>query len=157
MTKAIKTWKNLESAFAGESMAYQKYLYFAKLARKKGSEEVAKLFEDTAKHEIAHAEGHLRFLYPESEYTVADLLKIAIDGETYEYTEMYPGFEKTAIEENHTYAQKEFSEQIGDSKDHASSFEAKLEKISKVFKGLAKVEKEHSNGYENALKELKAL
>ena len=61
MKPEIKTRKNLESAFAGESRAYQKYLYFALLARKKGNEEVAKLFEDTAKHEIAHARGTFDF------------------------------------------------------------------------------------------------
>jgi rubrerythrin len=154
MKKEIKTWKNLESAFAGESMAYQKYLYFAKLARRKGAEDVAKLFEDTAKHETAHAEGHLSFLYPVNELSVEDLLKIAIEGETHEYTEIYPGFEKTAKIEGHKYAEKEFNEQIEESKEHARNFTSKLDKISKVFGGLAKVEKEHSAGYENALKVL---
>jgi rubrerythrin len=150
-TKQIKTWKNLESAFAGESMAYQKYLYFAELARKKGNIEVAELFENTAKHETSHARGHLKFLYPEKELSVADLLEIAIEGETHEYTEMYPGYEKTAIEEGHEYAQREFSEQIEESKEHAAGFSSKLSKISKVFAGLAKVEKKHSKEYENAL------
>lgn len=154
MKPEIKTRKNLESAFAGESMAYQKYLYFAKLARKKGNEEVAKLFEDTARHEIGHAEGHLRFLYPEETLSVQDLLKIAIEGETYEYTEMYPQFEKTAREENQSDAVQEFLHQVEESKDHAAHFEQKLEKVSKIFAGLAKVEKEHANGYENALKKL---
>ena len=122
----IKTVKNLESAFAGESMAYQKYLYFAKLARKKGNEAVAKVFEETAKHEIGHAEGHLRFLYPEEQLTVEDLLKLAIEGETYEYTEMYPGFEKTAREENQEMAVMEFKDQILESKEHAEFFQKNL-------------------------------
>lgn len=152
--KEIKTWKNLEAAFAGESMAYQKYLYFAELSRKKGNEEVAKLFEETAKHEISHARGHLNFLYPANELSVEDLLKIAIEGEKFEYTEMYPGYEQQAIEDGHAYAQKEFAEQIEESKEHAEGFEKKLNKISKVFSGLAKVEKEHCNGYEDALKKL---
>lgn len=151
----IKTIKNLESAFAGESMAYQKYLYFAKLARKKGNEEVAKVFEDTAKHEISHAEGHLRFLYPEDQLTVEDLLKLAIKGETYEYTEMYPDFEKTAKAEGEKLAVKEFQDQIIESKEHAEFFKANLDKISKIFSGLAKVEKSHAQGYEKALANLK--
>jgi rubrerythrin len=155
MKKEIKSWKNLEGAFAGESMAYQKYLYFAKLARKKGNEDVAKLFEETAKHEIAHAEGHLRFLYPEDQLSVADLLNIAIKGETFEYTEMYPQYEKTAIEEGqHNWAQ-ESREQIEESRVHAKGFEQQLQKVSKIFGGLAKVEKVHAQGYENALAALK--
>ena len=148
---ASQTRKNLESAFAGESMAYQKYLYFAKLARKKGNEEVAKIFEDTASQETGHAHGHLNFLYPENELSVADLLKLDIEGETYEYTEMYPGFEKTAITENNHAAAGEFKEQIAESKEHAQVFEAKLLRIAKVFAGLTKVEKAHADEYRAAL------
>lgn len=151
----IKTKQNLESAFAGESMAYQKYLYFASLARKKGNEDVAKLFEDTAKHEISHARGHLTFLYPESDLSVEDLLKIAIEGETFEYTEMYPNYAKTALEEGNQHAVKEFLEQIEESKEHSKTFEEKLVKISKVFKGLETVEKQHAQGYIDALNKLK--
>ncbi len=154
MKKEIKSWKNLEAAFAGESMAYQKYMYFAKLARKKGSEEVAKLFEDTAKHEIGHAEGHLRFLYPEDKLTVQDILKIAIKGETFEYTEMYPQYEKEAVAEGNAAAAQEFREQIAESTEHAEGFEKQLQKVAKVFAGLAKVEKQHANGYEEALKKI---
>lgn len=154
MKPSIQTRKNLESAFAGESMAYQKYRYFAELAREKGNEEVAKLFEDTAAHEIGHARGHLVFLYPKGLYSVEDLLKIAIEGETYEYSEMYPGFAKTALEESNTAALHEFNEQISESKEHASWFQSKLEKISKIFKGLAKVEESHSKGYEQALEKI---
>lgn len=156
MKKEIKSWKNLEGAFAGESMAYQKYLYFAKLARKKGVEEVAKLFEETARHEIAHAEGHLRFLYPEENLSVADLLKIAIKGETFEYTEMYPQYEKTAIAEGQLDWAKESREQIEESLAHAKGFEKQLNKVSKIFGGLAKVEKQHAQGYERALDNLQA-
>ena len=153
----IKTRKNLESAFAGESMAYQKYMYFAGLARKKGNEEVATLFEDTARHEVAHSQGHLNFLYPGEDLTVEDLLRIALEGETYEYTEMYPGFEKTAREEGELGALAEFREQGEESREHAASFEAKLTKISKVFGALAKVERAHAKGYEDALKNVQAL
>lgn len=152
----IKTRKNLEGAFAGESMAYQKYMYFAKIARKLGNEEVAKLFEDTAAHEVGHAEGHLNFLYPPETLTVEKIIKIALEGETFEYTEMYPGYEKTAREEGELGAVKEFIEQQQESKEHAALFEAKLAKISKVFGALAKVEKTHAKGYEDALKKLSA-
>ncbi len=147
----LKTYQNLESAFAGESMAYQRYLYFAKLARKKGYEEVAAVFEKTAGDEIGHAEGHLRFLYPEDSLSVEDLLKIAIQGETYEYTEMYPGFAKTANSEGQTGALAEFNEQIGESSEHAARFKAVLPKIERLFAGLAKVEEHHAKGYEKAL------
>ena len=148
----IKTVKNLESAFAGESMAYQKYLYFAKLARRKGNEAVAKAFEDTAKHEIGHAEGHLRFLYPEESLTVEDLLKLAIAGETHEYTEMYPAFEKTALEEKHNLAVAEFKDQIIESREHAEFFQKNLEKIARTFAGLAKVEEAHAKKYADELR-----
>lgn len=147
----IETWKNLEAAFAGESMAYQKYLYFASVARKLGNEEVAQLFEETASQETGHAAGHLNFLYPADKLTVEDLLRMAVEGETYEYTEMYPGFEKKAVEEREAGAASEFREQAAESKEHAEIFQAKLNKISKVFSGLAKVEKKHAAGYEKAL------
>jgi len=150
----IKTYKNLEAAFAGESMAYQKYMYFAKLARKKGNETVAKVFEDTASQEVGHAAGHLHFLYPEENYTVEDLLQIAIDGETFEYSEMYPGYEKTAREEGQSHAVSEFQEQQLESREHAENFQKTLEKVSKVFAGLAKVEKKHAETYEKALKSI---
>ena len=82
----IKTLQNLESAFAGESMAHIKYRYFAKLARAVGDEETARTFEQTADQEILHAFGHLDLLYPAADMTPAKSLQIAIDGETYEYT-----------------------------------------------------------------------
>jgi len=151
----IETWKNLESAFAGESMAYQKYLYFAQIARKLGNVEVAELFEETASQETGHARGHLHFLYPADKLTVEDLLRLAVEGETYEYTEMYPGFERKAVEEKEAGAASEFREQAAESKEHADIFRAKLHKISKVFAGLTKVEKSHAETYEKALHGLK--
>ena len=154
MEKNIKTRSNLEAAFAGESMAYQKYLYFASLAREKGNEEVAKLFEETASHEIGHAKGHLNFLYPKHLLTVEDLLRIAIEGETFEYTEMYPGYAKTALEESNLDAVAEFNEQIAESKEHANWFKTKLDKISKVLNGLAKTEENHAKGYVDALNKI---
>ncbi|MBI2518783.1 MAG: rubrerythrin [Bdellovibrio sp.] len=149
--KEIKTWKNLEAAFAGESMAYQKYLYFAKLARQKGNEEVARLFEDTAKQEIGHAAGHLSFLYPADKLSVKDLLTLAAEGETFEYTEMYPGYAETAKTEGQNAILKEFEEQQTESAVHAKDFQKKLEKLSKVFEGLAKVEKKHAAEYTKTL------
>src|SRR5512133_218343 len=92
----IKAVANLESAFAGVSMAHIKYRYFAKLAREMGDEDTARVFEATADQEVMHAFGHLDLLYPKATMTAAKALQIAIDGETYEYTEMYPGFRKTA-------------------------------------------------------------
>jgi len=148
----IKSWKNLESAFAGESMAYQKYLYFAKIARRNGDEEVAKLFEETASHETKHAEGHLRNLYPMSKMTTEDCLKMAVAGEKYEYTEMYPGFAKTAKEEGaDKWLIKEFEEAEKECQEHSENFQKSLEKIGKIFEGLAKVEKEHHDNYQRTL------
>ena len=150
----IKTIQNLESAFAGESMAHIKYRYFAKLARAAGDEATAKIFEDTAAQEVQHAFGHLDLLYPASEITPARALEIAIEGETYEYTEMYPGFRKIAIEEGNTAAVAEIDEQITESKEHAEQFKAMLEKAAKRFSALAKVEERHANHYREALKDL---
>ena len=98
----IKTIANLESAFAGESMAHIKYRYFAKLAREMGDEVTARAFEETAAQEVMHAFGHLDLLYPKASMTPAKALQIAIDGETYEYTEMYPSFRKTAEAEGNS-------------------------------------------------------
>lgn len=92
------TFQNLEAAFAGESMAHIKYRYFAKLAREAGAEDVAKIFEETAEQEVMHAFGHLDLLYPKAQLTPAKALEIAIEGETYEYTEMYPKFRHLAVQ-----------------------------------------------------------
>jgi rubrerythrin len=149
----IKSWKNLESAFAGESMAYQKYRYFAKIANKNGHHDVAKLFEETAKHENAHAEAHLRNLYPYDVMSTEEILKIARDGEKFEYTEMYPQYAKVALEEGESDLIEEFEEQIRESKLHAENFDQRLKKVQKVFEGLAKVEEEHFKNYQTALDE----
>ena len=108
----IKTIQNLESAFAGESMAHIKYRYFAKLARTAGDEDTAKIFEATADQEVMHAFGHLDLLYPANIMTPAKALEIAIKGETYEYTEMYPSFRITAVEEGNVAAIQEIDGQI---------------------------------------------
>lgn len=151
----IKTRQNLEGAFAGESMAYQKYRYFAIIARKNGDEEVAKLFEETAEHETKHAQGHLRYLYPINEMTTKKCLELARDGEKFEYTEMYPKYAKQAQEENaDEEIKKEFYDGILECQEHEKGFIEKLEKLGKVFNGLSKVEQEHHDNYENALRDL---
>jgi rubrerythrin len=148
------TIKNLEAAFAGESMAHIKYRYFAKLARAAGAEEVAKIFEATADQEVMHAFGHLDLLYPKAKMTPAKALEIAIEGETYEYTEMYPNFRHLAIEEGNQAAVAEFDEQIAESKEHADNFRRTLEMAAKRFAALAKVEERHANHYRDALNAL---
>lgn len=148
------THKNLEAAFAGESMANRKYLYFAKLAREKGNEEVAKLFEETAAQETQHAFGHLELIYPSANLTVADLLRLARDGELYESNHMYPEFTKTAHDEKNASAAAEFAEQQAESEEHAKIFQAALEKAEKRFGALAKVEARHAARYDNALQNL---
>jgi rubrerythrin len=145
------TIQNLEAAFAGESMAHIKYRYFAKLARAQGDAETARIFEETAAQEVQHAFGHLDLLYPEARLTPARALEIAIEGETYEYTEMYPKFRHLALEEGNTSAVKEFDEQIAESKAHAGNFKRVLEKAAKRFAALAKVEERHANQYRAAL------
>ena len=148
---AIQTLANLESAFAGESMAHIKYRYFAKLCRAMGDEATARAFEETADQEVQHAFGHLDLLYPKADMTPAKALQIAIDGETYEYTEMYPGFRKTAEAEGNAAAVAEMTEQIEESKIHAERFRATLEKAQKRFAALAKVEERHANHYKAQL------
>lgn len=147
----IKTLANLESAFAGESMAHIKYRYFAKIAREMGDELTARTFEETADQEVMHAFGHLDLLYPKATMTPAKALQIAIDGETYEYTEMYPTFRKTAEAEGNAAAVAEIDEQIEESKVHAAQFRATLEKAQKRFAALAKVEERHAKHYQSVL------
>lgn len=145
------TIENLEAAFAGESMAHIKYRYFAKLAREAGAEDVAKIFEDTADQEVMHAFGHLDLLYPKAQLTPAKALEIAIEGETYEYTEMYPKFRHLAVQEGNQAAVAEFDGQIAESKEHADNFRRTLELAAKRFAALAKVEERHANHYRAAL------
>jgi rubrerythrin len=156
----IKTLANLEAAFAGESMAHIKYRYFAKLAREAGDEQTAAVFEETAAQEVMHAFGHLDLLYPKAEMTVARSLQMAIDGETYEYTEMYPTFRKTAEAEGNAAAMAEMDEQIAESREHAAQFQKalaeKLAKAQKRFAALAKVEERHANHYAAHLSSLQA-
>ena len=151
---SIKTMANLESAFAGESMAHIKYRYFAKICREWGDLETAEVFEATANQEVMHAFGHLDLLYPKSTLTPAKVLQMAIDGETYEYTEMYPTFKNVAIEEGRLLAAKEMDDQIAESEEHAATFAQTLEKAQKRFSALAKVEENHAKHYQTQLESL---
>lgn len=149
------TLKNLESALAGESMAHIKYRYFARIARAEGFEEVAKHFEATADQEIKHAWGHLELLIGKP--STRECLQKAIDGETYEFTEMYPTFQKNAESEKNAQASAEFVEQISESKEHADQFKQQLEILAKAearFSALKKVEERHANAYKQVLGEL---
>jgi len=143
------TIKNLESALAGESMAHIKYRYFAKLAREEGFEEIAKHFEHTADQEILHAWGHLELLIGKP--NTKECLEKAIEGETYEFTQMYPQFHSIAIREGELEVAKEAQEQIAESKQHAELFSALLKKAEKRFAALAKVEKRHALAYQSKL------
>jgi rubrerythrin len=146
------TLKNLESALAGESVAHIKYRYFAKLCRQAGFSDVADHFEHTADQEILHAWGHLKLLIGEP--SVVECLKLAIAGETYEYTEMYPQFASIAKAEQDTVAHNEFRDQISESSEHAEQFKQKLAKAEKVFAALEQVEKKHAAQYEKVLAEV---
>ena len=147
--KVSNTLKNLESALAGESMAHIKYRYFAKIAREEGYEEVAKHFEHTADQEILHAWGHLELLM--GNLTTKKCLEKAIEGETYEFTTMYPSFEAEASAENNQIALNEFRTQIVESSAHAEQFKTLLVKAEKRFAALKRVEKRHASAYQDKL------
>ena len=145
------TIQNLESALAGESQAHVKYRYFAKMAREQGFEDVAKHFEHTADQELLHAWGHLELLVGKP--TAKECLEMAIEGETYEFTQMYPTFKEQATQEGHSAVQ-EFQDQIDESKEHAEQFAAVLAKAEKRFAALAKVEKRHAEAYQQVLENM---
>ena len=137
---------------AGESMAHIKYRYFAKIAMEEGFEDVAKHFLHTADQELLHAWSHLELLIGKP--STKECLQKAIDGETYEFTEMYPQFYAIAVAENKSEAQKEIQEQIAESKEHAEQFKAMLQKAEKKFAALKKVEERHANAYKQVLEAL---
>jgi rubrerythrin len=129
-----RTHENLKAAFAGESQANRRYLYFAKQADVEGYPDVAGLFRDTAEGETGHAHGHLDYLKevgdPATGLPIGDTqanLEAAVAGETHEYTDMYPGMAKTAREEG-------FGE------------------IADWFETLAKAEKSHAGRFQQGLK-----
>lgn len=146
------TIANLESALAGESQAHVKYRYFAKIARAEGHEDIAQHFEHTADQELLHAWGHLELLIGKP--STKECLEKAIEGETYEFTTMYPDFESMAIKEGELSAAKEAQHQIAESKEHAEQFAAVLAKAEKRFAALARVEKRHAAAYQSKLEAL---
>ena len=134
--KGSKTEANLKEAFAGESQANRRYLYFAQKADVEGYPDVASLFRSVAEGETGHAFGHFDYLAevgdPVTGVAVgatADNLKSAIEGETYEYTEMYPGFAKTARDEG-------------------------FEQVAEWFETLARAEKSHAGRFSKGLAEV---
>ena len=120
------TTENLNEAFAGESQAFQKYSAFAKKAEREGFTNIAKLFKTTAEAERIHAEGHLKAL--DAIASTADNLKGAIQGETYEYTEMYPPMSDLATEEGHR-AKTMFRFALEAEKVHADIYTKALEAV----------------------------
>ena len=131
--KGTKTHQNLKDAFAGESQANRRYLYFAKVADIEGYPEIAGNFRETADGETGHAHGHLEYLEQVGDPATGlpigetrDNLKAAIAGETHEYTDMYPGMAKQARTEG-------------------------FDEIADWFETLAKAERSHANRYQKAL------
>ena len=128
-----KSHENLKNAFAGESQANRRYLYFARQADIEGYPDMGGLFRDTSEAETGHAFGHLDFLKEVGDPctgvpigTTEKNLKSAVEGETYEYTEMYPGFAKTARDEG-------------------------LDELAEWFETLAKAEKSHAGRFNKGL------
>jgi len=133
-------------------MAHIKYRYFAKLARAEGFEDVAKHFEHTADQEILHAWGHLELLIGKP--TTKECLEKAIQGETEEFTNMYPNMEADAMMEGANEVAQEMRGQIAESKEHAEQFAAVLAKAQKRFSALKRVEERHANAYKQVLENL---
>ena len=134
--KGSKTEKNLKDAFAGESQANRRYLYFAQKADIEGYNDVSAVFRSTAEGETGHAHGHLEYLEAVGDPATGepigatDLnLKAAIVGETHEYTDMYPGMARTARDEG-------------------------FDEIADWFETLAKAEKSHAGRFTKALDDL---
>ena len=136
--KGSKTEENLKDAFAGESQANRRYLYFAQKADIEGYNDVASVFRSTAEGETGHAHGHLEYLEEVGDPATGlpigetkDNLASAVQGETHEYTDMYPGMTKTAREEG-------------------------FDEIADWFETLAKAERSHANRFQKALDTLEA-
>ncbi len=135
--KGSKTHQNLKDAFAGESQANRRYLYFAKRADIEGYPEIAGLFRDTAEGETGHAHGHLDYLKavgdPATGLPIGDTpenLKSAVAGETHEYTDMYPGMAKVARDEGFAEIADWFETLAKAEKSHAGKFSQGLTSIS---------------------------
>jgi rubrerythrin len=160
------TQANLEAAFGGESMANRKYLFFADVAKQLGNSELAKLFRDTANQETEHAFAHFRLLHPElvvddaanlsdteKQTILSRCLELAIEGETYEYTTMYPEFAAQARTDRDGGAVGEFQGQIAESREHANLFRT----AAHNFGLLTPVEHHHADRYSVALQQLQGL
>jgi rubrerythrin len=135
--KGSKTEKNLQDAFAGESQANRRYLYFAQKADIEGYNDTAAVFRSTAEGETGHAHGHLEYLEAVGDPATGlpigkttDNLAASIAGETHEYTDMYPSMARAAREEG-------------------------FEEIAEWFEMLAKAEKSHAGRFQKALDDLK--
>jgi len=129
--KGTKTEANLETAFAGESQARNKYTYFASRARKDGYEQIAGIFEETADNEKEHAKLWFKYLHDGDVPDTASNLEAAADGENFEWTKMYADFALTAREEGFT-------------------------EIATLFEQVATIEKEHEERYRELLGKVKA-
>jgi rubrerythrin len=132
-----KTEANLKAAFAGESQANRRYLYFAQKADIEGYNDVAAVFRSTAEGETGHAHGHLEFLEevgdPATGEPIGDTianLKASIAGETHEYTDMYPGMVRDAREEGFDEIADWFETLAKAEKSHAGKFQKTLDSIS---------------------------
>ena len=135
--KGTKTHANLKDAFAGESQANRRYLYFAKVADVEGNPEVAANFRDTAEGETGHAHGHFDYLKkvgdPATGLPIGDSklnLKAAIAGETHEYTDMYPGMAKSAREEGFPEISDWFETLAKAEKSHAGRFQKMFDSLN---------------------------
>ena len=134
--KGTKTHDNLKAAFAGESQANRRYLYFAKAADIEGYPEIAGLFRDTAEGETGHAHGHLDYIKqvadPATDLPISDveeMLKSAVAGETHEYTDMYPGMAKAARDEGFAEIADWFETLAKAERSHAGKFQKALEEV----------------------------
>jgi rubrerythrin len=132
-----RTHQNLKDAFAGESQANRRYLYFAKQADVEGYPDIAGLFRDTAEGETGHAHGHLDYLKKVGDPATGlpigateDNLKAAVAGETHEYTDMYPGMAKAAREEGFAEIADWFETLAKAEKSHAGRFTQGLAAIA---------------------------
>ena len=138
--KGTRTEEALKEAFAGESQANRRYLYFANMADVEGAQDVASVFRSTAEGETGHAHGHMEYLLNNGSgdpatglgvTNVAEALESAINGETHEYTDMYPGMAKTARDEG-------------------------FDEIADWFETLARAERSHANKFRKTLEAHKA-
>jgi rubrerythrin len=137
--KGSRTHENLKEAFAGESQANRRYTYFAKVADVEGFPEVASNFRETAEGETGHAHGHLDFLKAVGDPVTAmpfgeTIMNIesAISGETYEYTDMYPGMAKVARKEGFKEIADWFETLAKAEKSHAGRFQQMLDTVTEM-------------------------